>query len=185
MVCHHFISTWCWWSFNRSPRRGWKRPFSTFKRLISRASICHLEPTTDSLFLPGSQFCSQREHLLFPHLRASCFEVSSPIFYWVQITKTKDHAIANVGTFSRNPGNRDFSFCLQAVTTAENCSSVTGQAWLPVPTLLSYKIFCYLARVQEMSTASSVPHHVGNTKFSQTVFSFTILLNAWKYLTSF
>lgn len=53
-----------------------------------------VQPTTGILFLPGCHSCSQREPLLLlPRLRASCFEVPSPVLYWVQFRKTKDHAV--------------------------------------------------------------------------------------------
>lgn len=48
----------------------------------------------------------------------------------LQKWKTMQYSmLAPLSTISRNPGNKDFSFCLQAVTTAEDWSSVTGWAW--------------------------------------------------------
>lgn len=91
-----------------------------------------------------------------------------------RLQKMKDHAEVNVGTLEHLQQESWKQRFLILFTSSYYSRGLKlyhkASMTIPVPTLLSYKIFCYLARVQEKSTASSVSHRVGNTKFSQTVF---------------
>lgn len=176
--------------------------FSAFKHLISGVSMQQInfprvQPTTGILFLPGCHSCSQREPLLlFRRLTASCFEVPSPVVYWVQFRKNKDHAVIcswYPHTWATSAGILEIVTPYSVYTKLQQQRiEVLSQskhkyiqivnAALPVPTL-SDRILCCLAMEWEMRIPSNVYHSTGNTKFIQTMSYFTIFLKSWKYST--